>query len=106
MSKKAVRIPVVMKFDKRIGVDEKKLLIPETNTVAIIMQRVRERYIQSKVNAATAIFLFFSTGDDQRMFPVNSPMGEIRNALGNPTLIQIDVAVENTFGYNQVTSRG
>jgi hypothetical protein len=98
-----------MKFDKRLKVDEKKLLIPETNTVGLIMQRIRDRYLNATdVHPSTGMFLFFSTGEDQRLFPVTSAMGDIWKSMGEPTRIQIDVAVENTFGgedsHNHVTS--
>lgn len=93
------RIPTIMEFDKRLKLEAKKLLIPETNTVGLIMQRIRERYLKSTdVPPSTGIFLFFSTGDDQRLFPVTSTIGEIWKTMGEPTRIQIDVAVENTFG--------
>lgn len=94
-----VRIPTIMKFDKRIKLDEKKLLIPETNTVGVIMQRLRERYLKSTdIHPSTGVFLFFSTGEEQRLFPVTSTIGYIWRTLGEPTMIQIDVCVENTFG--------
>ena len=103
------RIPTIMEFDKRIKLDSKKLLIPETNTVGVIMLRIRERYLKSTdVHPSAGVFLFFSTGEEQRLFPVTSTMGEIWETMGEPTLIQIDVAVENTFGtddtHNQMTS--
>lgn len=103
------RIPTIMKFDKRMKIDEKKLLIPHTNTVGLIMQRIRDRYLKpNDVPPSTGVFLFFSTGDEQRLFPVTSTMGEIWKTMGEPTRIQIDVAVENTFGrdesHNHVTS--
>ena len=93
------RIRTIVKFDKRISLADKKLLIPENNTVGLIMHRIRERYIHESVtNSSTAIFILFSTDLEQRMFPTNATMGEISNSLGSPTMIQIDVAIENTFG--------
>ena len=93
------RIRTIVKFDKRISLADKKLLIPENNTVGLIMHRIRERYIHESVtNSSTAIFIFFSLVFVLCMFSRYGTMGDISNSLGSPTMIQIDVAIENTFG--------
>ena len=94
------RVHVIMRFDKRTGVPEQKLLIPNTNTVATIMQRVRERFLSDckHITKHTALFLFFSTDLTQRMFPVTSTLQDIFVEMGEPDVIVVDVAMENTFG--------
>lgn len=94
------RVHVIMRFDKRTAVPEQKLLIPSTNTVATIMQRVRDRFLVDckHVTKHTALFLFFSTDLAQRMFPVTATLQDIFLEMGEPDVIVVDVAMENTFG--------
>lgn len=94
------RARIFMRFDKRIGVPEQQLLIPTTNTVAVIMQRIRERFLADckHITKHTAVFLFFSTDNTQRMFPVTTTLHDIIQEMGGPDILVIDVAIENTFG--------
>lgn len=94
------RTQVVMRFDKRLGVPEQKLLIPNTNTVGVIMQRVRERFLHDnkRVTKHVALFLFFSTDKEQRMFPVSMALEDIAKEMGGPDYLLIDVGMENAFG--------
>ena len=94
------RVHVIMRFDKRTGVSEQKLLLPGTNTVGTIMQRTRQRFLSDckYVTKHTALFLFFSTDMAQRMFPVTTTLHDIFKEMGEPDILVVDVAMENSFG--------
>lgn len=92
-------INVIVDFDKLFNISQKKIMIKQSYTVGMIMQKIRLKWI-SETDSKQAMFLFFkdSANDSYILQPVNKSLSEISFEMGNPALIQIFVKLENTFG--------
>jgi hypothetical protein len=98
-SKKLRRIPVVFNFEGTVAQSQRKALVPEHNTVAMIMQSIRARWL-TDVKPHEALFILFRVDDDYMLMPISSTLREISNQIGNKENEPVFATVrsEATFG--------
>lgn len=98
-SKKLKRIPMVFDFEGTVAQPRHKALVPEHNTVAMIMQNVRTRWL-TDVKPHEALFILFRMDDDYMLMPISSTLREISNQIGNKENepVYATVRSEATFG--------
>jgi|TARA_Y100000389_G_scaffold178716_1_gene192122 hypothetical protein len=93
-------ISVLVDFDNAFNISQKKIMIKPSYTVGMIMQKIRLKWI-SEIDSKKAMFLFFKDlkNNSYILQPVNKSLSTISNEMNNPSIIQIFVKLENTFGY-------
>lgn len=92
-------ISVLVDFDNAFNISQKKIMIKPSYTVGMIMQKIRLKWI-SDIDSKKAMFLFFKDlkHNSHILQPVNKTLSAISKEMNNPSVIQIFVKLENTFG--------
>lgn len=92
-------ITVLVDFDNVFNIPQKRIMIKQSYTVGMIMQKIRLKWI-SETDSKQAMFLFFKDpkNDSFILQPINKSLSTISLEMGNPAMIQIFVKLENTFG--------
>jgi hypothetical protein len=90
---------MVFDFEGTVAQPRHKALVPEHNTVAMIMQNVRTRWL-TDVKPHEALFILFRMDDDYMLMPISSTLREISNQIGNKENepVYATVRSEATFG--------
>jgi len=92
-------VNVILDFDNSFNIPQKRIMIKQSYTVGMIMQKIRLKWI-SEVDSKKAMFLFFKdlNNDSYLLQPVNKTLSLISQEMNHPSFINICVKLENTFG--------
>lgn len=92
-------VNVILDFDNSFNIPQKRIMIKQSYTVGMIMQKIRLKWI-SEVDSKKGMFLFFKdlNNDSYLLQPVNKTLSLISQEMNHPSFINICVKLENTFG--------
>ena len=93
-------INVLIDFENAFNIAQKRIMIKQTYTVGMIMQKIRIKWI-SQTDSKKAMFLFFKEPKNNSFVlqPVNKTISSISQEMNNPSFVEIFVKFENTFGF-------
>ena len=92
-----MRIPITLIFDKRLNLDDKKIMVHDYYTIALLMNRIREKILKTKPNQNQALFMLIN----DQLYPITFTLQQIFKNVDEPYVIHIKM--ENTFG-NYISS--